>query len=107
MRRFVASCSVVLIAIALFGACGGSESKTPASPGTNPDATAPDGSGSDLAQRYADMTKQRFKITFNGPDDDSTVYAQDGNGNSVFGAGDSRTFISPSGTVTCSTVSGD
>jgi len=47
MRRFVASCSVVLIAIALFGACGGSESKTPASPGTNPDATAPDGSGSD------------------------------------------------------------
>jgi hypothetical protein len=106
MRRFVASCSVVLIAIALLGACGGSESKTPAASDTKPDTTTPDGSGSDIAQLYADMTKQKFKVTFTSGGDDSTTYAQDGNGKSFYTSGDSQTFTSSSGTVTCSTVSG-
>jgi hypothetical protein len=107
MRRFLASCSVVVIAIALLGACGGSESKNPASPGTNPGDTSPGGSGSsDIAKLYADAAKQKFKITFSSGSGDSTTYAQDGNGKSVYTSGDTQTFVTATETVTCSTSSG-
>ena len=106
MRRFVACCSAFLLALAVLGACGGDSAKTTSETNASDTTSPDDGSGNDFAQLYADAAKARFKITFDSPNDDSTVYAQDGNGKSVYGAGDSQTFISPSGTVTCSTVSG-
>jgi len=110
MRRPVKLCPVVLIAIALFAACGGSSSKSPASSGTGPNTTASNGSGStngDLAKLYADAAKARFKITYtSGTGSETQTYAQDGKGNSVFGTADSKYFTSASGSVSCSTASG-
>jgi len=110
MRRPVASRSVVLIAIALFAACGGSSSKSPASSGTGPNTTTSNSSGStngDLAKLYADAAKARFKITYtSGTGSETQTYAQDGKGNSVFGTADSKYFTSASGSVSCNTASG-
>jgi len=101
MRRFLASCSVVLVAVVLFGACRGSGPKDSGSSDTKGDS-----SNSDFAQRYEDAAKQKFKITFKTGDEEDKTYAQDGNGNSVYTAGDSQTFTSSSGTVVCTTTSG-
>lgn len=109
MRRFVASCSVVLIAIAAFAACGGGSSKSPASSGTQAGTTSPAGNGStnsDLAKLYADAAKARFKITYtSGNGSAPQTYAQDGKGNSVYGSADSQYFTSASGSVSCNTDS--
>jgi hypothetical protein len=109
MRRFIASCSVVLLAIALLGACGGSDEKPGvASPDTKSDSSN-DGNNSsddDFSKLYADALKQKFKITFVDDSGDETTYAQDGNGKSVYGSGDSLVFTSSSGTVSCDTPSG-
>lgn len=108
MRRLVATGSVVLIAIVTLGACGGSEDESPSSSDRNPLNTAPDGSSSDsdFSKLYADMTKQKFKITFVNDDGEESTYAQDGNGKSVFGTGDTQYFTSSSGSVSCTTSSG-
>ena len=110
MRRFVAACSVVLISIALFAACGGGSDKAN-SPLDSIGATSPSGSSgnasSDIAQLYADATKQKFKITFTTGGGESTTYAQDGTGRSMWSSGGSQTFISPTATVNCNTVSGN
>ncbi len=110
MRRFVATCSVVLIAIAVLGACGGSSSKGVASSDTKKSGTSDtkkSGSSSDdYAKLVADAEKQRFKITYStGSGGDEQTYAQDGKGNSVYGSGDTQFFTSADGSVTCNTDS--
>lgn len=113
MRRFVASCSAVLLALVVLGACGGDSAKTSANTSDPSDTkasetTSPDdgtGSGNDFAQRYADATKARFKITYTTNDGDPQTYAQDGKGNSVYGDGNSQYFRSSSGSVLCTTDS--
>jgi hypothetical protein len=111
MRRFIATCSVVLFAIALLGACGGSSSKPGASSDTNKSDTSdtkPGGptSDSDYAKLVADASKERFKITYtSGSGSDEQTYAQDGKGNSVFGSSDSQYFTSADGSVACNTDS--
>jgi hypothetical protein len=102
VRRFFASCSIVLVAVVLLGACRGSGPKTPASSDTKAGT-----SDTDFAKLYADAAKQKFKITFTiGGSEDEKTYAQDGNGNSVYTAGDSQTFTSSAGTVVCTASSG-
>ncbi len=102
MRRFLASCSIVLVAIVLFGACRGSGPKNSGSSDTEGAS-----SNRDFAKLYADAENQKFKITFTiGDSKDEKTYAQDGNGNSVYTAGDSQTFTSSAGTVVCTASSG-
>lgn len=109
MRRFIASCSVVLLSIALLGACGGSSEKEGvATPGTKSDSSN-DGNNSsddDYAKLVADAAKARFKITYtSGNDGDEQTYAQDGKGTSVYGSGNTQYFTSAEGSVSCSTDS--
>jgi len=106
MRRFLATCSVVLLAVAAFGACG-SSSKTVS--GSSNTTTSSGGSGSsvnsDISKLYSDAEKQAFKITFTSDSGDVVTYAQDGHGKSFYGSGDSKTYISSDGTVSCNTDS--
>jgi outer membrane lipoprotein-sorting protein len=106
MRRLIASCSVVLLSIALLGACGGSSDK-PAASNAAPSLTVPDGNGSssNFSKLYEDALKQKFKITFVDDSGDETTYAQDGNGKSMYSSGDTQTFISADETVRCNTNS--
>jgi len=110
MRRFVAACSVVLISIVLLAACGGGSDKAN-SPLDSIGATSPSGSSgnatSEIARLYGDAPKQKFKITFTTGGEESTTYAQDGNGRIMWRTGSSQTFISPTATVNCDTVSGN
>ena len=111
MRRSLATGSVVLVAIALLGACGGSSSKGAASPDTkksDTSTTTTSGSSSDgdFAKLVADASKERFKITYTtGSGNDEQTYAQDGKGNSVYGSSDSQYFTSADGSVSCNTDS--
>ena len=109
MRKLVASCSVALVAVALFAACGssGSSKANPLSPGTNNSNTGgstASGSGNDqFSQLVANAEKQKFKITYSsGTNSDTATYEQDGNGNSVYGSGDTLYFTSASSSVSCS-----
>jgi hypothetical protein len=106
MRKLVASCSVVLVAVAVLAACGssGSSKANPLSPGTNKNNSGGStASGNDqFSQLVANASKQKFKITYSsGTNGDTTTYAQDGNGNSVYGSGDTQVFTSASSTVSC------
>lgn len=104
MRRFVAACSMAVIALAVLAGCGGSSSKTGS--GASSDTNANGGSSSsDLSKLIADASKQKYKITYDNGGS-SLTYAQDGNGNSVFGDGDSLTFVSKAATVSCDKSSG-
>jgi hypothetical protein len=109
MRRFLASCSVVLVAIALLGACGGSSSKAGSPSDTKADNSSNDGNGSsdsDFAKLVADASKARFKITYTtGSGSDEQTYAQDGKGTIVYGSADSQYFTSDDGSVACNTDS--
>ncbi|MDQ1508363.1 MAG: hypothetical protein QOG50_207 [Actinomycetota bacterium] len=109
MRRLVASCSIAVVAVAVLAACGGSGSKRPASsdgkqPGTS--EKKGDASGRAFAKLYADAANRKFKITFTIGGKDEKTYAQDGNGKSVYAAGDSQTFTSSAGSVVCTRASG-
>jgi hypothetical protein len=107
MRRLVASCSIILVAIALLAACGGSSSKSPASSGGKQPGTNGGSSESAFATLYAGAANKKFKITFTiGNSKDERTYAQDGNGKSVYTAGDSQIFTSPAGSFVCTTTSG-
>jgi hypothetical protein len=107
MRRFIASCSVVLLSIALLGACGGSSEKEGvASPDTKSDSSdnGNNSSDDDYAKLVAEAAKARFKITYTtGSDSNEQTYAQDGEGKSVYGDEDSLFFTSSSGSVSCDT----
>jgi hypothetical protein len=110
VRRLIATCSVALLAIALFGACGGSSSKAgssnPSDTKGSSDNNSSSSSDSDYAKLVADASKERFKITYTtGSGGDEQTYAQDGKGNSVYGSGDTQYFVSPDGSVSCSTDS--
>ena len=102
MRKLVASCSAVLIASRL---CSPPAAVAAARSRRNPLTTSPGGGASssndDLSKLVADANKQKFKITYTDDSGDAQVYAQDGNGNSVFGSGDSMTFISKDATISC------
>jgi hypothetical protein len=110
MRKFAVSCSAVLMTIPLLAACGGSSDKAagdgvtlPSGIGSN---AGSDGGSSDFSKLLADSNQQKFKITFtSGSDSDETTYAQDGKGNSSYSQGDSQTFQTSDGTVTCDTDS--
>ena len=110
MRRFVATFSTVLIAIAVLGACGGSESNSGlGASGTNAsNNSSPGGSGSsdNFSKLYADAANKKFKVTFTTADGSATTYGQDGNGKSFWSSGDTQYFTSSTGSVTCSTSSG-
>ena len=103
MRRFVAFCSVAIIGVAVLAGCGGSSSKTGTGGSSTTNAGGGGGSSSndDFSQLVADASKQKYKVTYDSGDNNSLTYAQDGNGNSVFGEGDSQTFVSKGSTVTC------
>jgi hypothetical protein len=95
---------MVVIALAVLAGCGGSSSKTGS--GASSDTNANGGSSSsDLSKLVADASKQKYKITYDNGGS-SLTYAQDGNGNSVFGDGDSLTFVSKDATVICDKSSG-
>ena len=98
MRRFVAACSVVLIAIALLGACGGSEEEGPRSSDANNNSSV-----DDYTKLLGDSAKARFKITYTGDDGEEHTYAQDGKGNRVYDSGDTQYFTSADGSVSCNT----
>jgi hypothetical protein len=101
MRRFVTLCSVGLISVAVLAGCGGgssSKSGTGVTSATNSNGGASDG---ELSKLVADASKQKYKITYTSGGSNSLTYAQDGNGNSVFGEGDSLTFITKDSTVSC------
>jgi hypothetical protein len=105
MRKFVASCSAVVLAAAVLAACGGSSSKAnPPSPSKNGGASSP--SNSDLSHLVATANKQKFKIVYTDGSGQSQTYEQDGNGNSVSGSDDSQTFITKTSTVSCDKSSG-
>jgi len=101
MHRFVALCSVALISVAVLAGCGGGSSSKSGTGNTS--VTNPDGSASDsqLSKLVADASKQKYKITYSNGGSDSLTYAQDGNGNSVFGDGDTLTFVTKDSTVNC------
>lgn len=104
MRKFVASCSALLIAAGFLAACGGSSAKTGADtndPTVTTERDGSDGDSTDLENLVGEASKERFKITYTNDSDDEQTYAQDGDGNSVFGDGDSKTFISKDATITC------
>jgi hypothetical protein len=104
MRRFVAVCSVAVIAVAVLAGCGGSSSNTGrASSNTNANGGS---SSSDLSKLIADASKQKYKITYANGGSSTLTYAQDGNGNSVFGDGDSLTFVTKDATMSCDKSSG-
>jgi hypothetical protein len=115
MRKLIATCSAVLIAMAVLGACGGSSDKPAAdSDGDSPKTTvtdAPDnsdgndgGSDTDISKLYGESTTKSFKINFttDGDGGEEQTYAQDGKGKSAYGSGDSQFFTSSDGSVTCS-----
>jgi hypothetical protein len=108
MRRFVAFCPVAVIGVAVLAGCGGSSSKS--GTGASSDTSASGGGGSsssdDLSKLVADASKQKYKVTYDSGDNNSLTYAQDGNGDSVFGEGDSLTYVSKGSTVGCEKSSG-
>ena len=106
MRKLVASCSAVLIAAALLAACGGGSSSKSGNPLTTSPGGGASSSNDSLSKLVADANKGKFKITFTDDSGNAQVYAQDGNGNSMFGTGDSTTFISKDATISCNKDSG-
>ncbi len=102
MRRVIATCSVVLLAVALFGVCG-SSAKTGSS--SSDTTTSSGGSGSssndEFSKLYAEAAKAKFKVTFTNNDGESSTYAQDGTGNSVYSTSDSALYTTSKGSVTC------
>jgi hypothetical protein len=101
MRRFLASCSVVLVAITLLGACGSSSKGTAASDTNGNNSSTAGSSGTDISKLYGDAATQKFKITFTDESGDETTYAQDGNGKSVYTSGDTQYFTTSDQTVRC------
>ena len=102
MRKFAVSCAAIMIAIPLLAACGGSSDKPAGNGITIPTGAGSNGGSSDFSKLLNDSNKQKFKITFtSGSGGDETTYAQDGNGNSSYTSGDSQTFTTADGTVTC------
>lgn len=98
MRKRVASFSTILIAVTLLAACGGDGgSETQATLPLTTDAPVTD----NFATLIANAGKQRYKITYTDQSDMSQAYAQDGKGNSVQIAGDSRIFFTKTATITC------
>jgi hypothetical protein len=109
MRRFVAFCSVAIIGGAMLAGCGGSSSKTGSGVSSTTNAAGGGGSsGNDaLSKLVSDASKQKYKVTYeSGDNNNSLTYAQDGNGNSVFGEGDAETFVSNGATISCDKSSG-
>jgi hypothetical protein len=107
MRRFVAFWSVAVIGVAVLAGCSGSSSKTGAGSSSGTNAAGKGGSSNgDLSQLVADASKQKYKVTYESGNNNAFTYAQDGNGNSVFGEGDSLTFVSSGSTVSCDKSSG-
>jgi hypothetical protein len=109
MRKYVATGSAVLIALAVLAGCGGSSSKSsPLTPGTTKSGGSSKGGGSssDFSALVANASKQKFKITYATSGGDTQTYAQDGNGNSVYGSGDSQFFTNSKGSTSCHTTDG-
>jgi len=107
MRKWVASCSVVMIAAGALAACGSSGSSKATNPSetTNPGgASSP--SDSDLAKLVTNAGKQKFKLTYVDGSGASQMYEQDGKGNSVSGSDDSLTFATATSIVSCDKSSG-
>ena len=104
MRRFAVALSALLIATPLLAACGGSSDK-PSSlgdlTGTTAKGSSSTGGDNEFSKLIAEVNKQRFKITYTDDSGDTKTLEQDGNGNSVYGSGDSLTFISKDSTVNC------
>ena len=97
MRKVVAFCSVAVIGVAALAGCSGSSTT---GSGATPTTSASGGGSSnrDLSTLVGDAGKQKYKITYtSGDSNNSLTYAQDGNGNSVLGNGDSHTFVSKDG----------
>lgn len=113
MRKLVASCSAILIAAAALAACGSSGSSkaagntttsTGASTGGTPGVSVPPGNDQ-LSKLVGDAAKQKFKVTYTGLGGTDMVYAQDGQGKSVYGPPEAQIFSSPSGSVSCGKTS--
>jgi hypothetical protein len=113
MRKLVASCSAIFIAAAALAACGssggssaGSNTTTSAggSSGGTPGAGIAPGNDQ-LSKLVGDAAKQKFKVTYTGLGGTDLVYAQDGQGKSVYGPPEAQIFTSPSGSVSCAKTS--
>jgi hypothetical protein len=106
MRKFVASCSTLLVAAAVLAACGGSGGSSKAGSTTVATNVIGSATSGDLSKLVADANKQRFKITYTDAGGNTQIYAQDGHGNTMISNGDSQTFSTPSSTITCDKTSG-
>lgn len=107
MRKFVASCSVLIAASAL-AACGssGSTAKSPATISSNGGSSSGQLTSDELSTLVDAAAKQKFKVTYTDGNGETLRYAQDGNGNVMQGNSNSESFSTNRATISCDKSSG-